>query len=63
MMWEYTEKSLPPKGEVLAVRRRPSSRSEPIDEDAVWDGTHWTRRPDGQSFEPNAYYAWRRLET
>lgn len=62
MMWEYTAKSLPPKGEVLAVRRRPSSRSEPIDEDAVWDGKQWTRR-DGVNFEANAYYAWRRLET
>ncbi len=62
-MWQYTKDSLPPKNEILAVRRRPSSRSDPIDEDAAWNGELWARRPDNQTFALNDYYAWRRLET
>ena len=62
-MWHRTNDSLPPKGEVLAVVHKLSSRGEYVDEDATWDGEYWTRRKDGYMLDKNYYYLWRKLET
>lgn len=62
-MWTKTSESLPPKGEMLAVVHKLSSRGESVDEDAVWNGVQWMRHRDGQIVDKSYYYLWRRLET
>lgn len=61
--FQYTRDSLPPRDEVLGVRRKFANLpGGTVDEDAVWDGEMWTRKPDGQKFPLHHYYAWRKYE-
>lgn len=63
-MWERTETSLPPKGEILAVVHRVfGPTGGEAHEEATWDGKQWTRRRDGEVLPKAYYYNWRRLET
>lgn len=62
-MWERTFQSLPPRGEILAVQHKLSSRGEIVDEEAIWDGRTWTRPRDGEVLDKNYYFVWRRLAT
>ncbi len=61
--FNYTKDSLPPRDEILGVRRRFAYfLGGTVDEDATWDGTVWKRKHDGEEFPLTHYYAWRRYE-
>ena len=67
-MWQRTKNSLPPKGEILAVRRILSKSGETTDEMAMWDGEVWTRYSpnllkEDATFPLKEISLWRRLET
>ena len=61
--YNYTKDSLPPRDEVLGVRRRFAHfPGGTVDEEAVWNGNAWIRKVDGEMFPLSHYYAWRKYE-
>jgi D-sedoheptulose 7-phosphate isomerase len=62
-MYSPTAKFIPPIGERLAVVHKLSMRGETIDEEAIWDGTEWTRCKTEEKLPLTYYYLWRRMES
>lgn len=64
-MFERTNEFLPPKHEVLAVRRKVIAQYQPLfmDSEAIWDGDHWVDQRTKDIHDKDYYYLWRKLET